>query len=224
MAFTPFNHDENSLERGDPISNATKPVAKAVSAQAAQQAKAAKDELSKQIVGFLYGDVPASAEGDSTQTDFAVQQLAQGQKQSSVPTAHVSVSSNSSLTPEQTKLAETREKLSSLQSGPASVNRTGLHKNQEPAPLRRLDYYEETFGDAARKRREQEAKQKLEQKTKEEEEKKQAEDAEKERSDEEVVAQTNRPTQKGRNRMGKKPNIALTKAKTKTEINRGASG
>lgn len=105
---------------------------------------------------------------------------------------------------DQQQLSETRKKLEALQK---------MHKE---------NYYEASFGQGAQKRHEQEEAQKKQEKLQEEEEEKQQEEDEKAQKDEELAAMTNRPNQKGRNKM-RQP-FALTQAVTKTESNRGTTG
>ncbi|MGH9856474.1 MAG: hypothetical protein ACRD4B_01400 [Acidobacteriota bacterium] len=227
MAFNTFNNsEESSLERGNPVTNTTKTAAKAVSAQAAQQAKDAKKAADSQIVDFLYGNTVTEEGTDENKTKLSTitQQLAPTQKPASN-----SSQANPAASGDDAKLEQTRERLASLHA-PQQAGASGLHRNQMPDNIRRRDYFEETFGENAWRRRDQEKKQELQQKEQEEEEKKQQEEEEKRQREEEMMDMQNRGNQKGRNLMGKKASttlttsIALKRAQTKAESSRGTVG
>lgn len=102
------------------------------------------------------------------------------------------------------QLEETRKKLQELQR---------QHKEE---------YYEKTLGDSARKKIQQEEQQKEQEKLQTEEARQQQEAEEKASQEQNLGGIAPQGKTTGRNRM-QKP-VALTQAKTKTEINRGTTG
>ncbi|MGI8420092.1 MAG: hypothetical protein ACR2LN_05625 [Candidatus Levyibacteriota bacterium] len=95
-------------------------------------------------------------------------------------------------------------------------------KLQEFQRLHRDTYFNPTMGDEAQKKQEQENQQQKQSKLQEEEQEQQRKTEEKAAQEENLAATAPRGKSTGRNRMSKP--IALTQAKTKTEINRGTTG
>ncbi|MGH7204091.1 MAG: hypothetical protein ACREHC_06625 [Candidatus Levyibacteriota bacterium] len=118
---------------------------------------------------------------------------------------------------------ETIEKQMTQNPGDEKQLEEARKKLQEFQRLHKDTYFNPTLGDGAQKKQEQEQQQKKQLKLQEEEEERQAK-AEEKAAQEESLAAAAAPRGKntGRNRMSKP--IALTQAKTKTEINRGTSG
>lgn len=189
-----FNGDGTSLEQEDIISGATKQAVKAVSQGTQQQAKAANQSF----VDQLYGNVSSGDESLDPNNPAPNTPPAQN---AAAPTVGKIPAANPN---EQSQLDETRVKLAALQQ---------QHNKS---------YVGRTFGEEAQqKRQEREAEEKqLEQQ--EEEEKLEREAAEKARMEESMQS-----FQQGKNSHGPaqlSDPVAVTQAKTKTEINRGSSG
>lgn len=203
MAFGPFqgNGDGSSLEHDDALSNATKQAVKAVNNQTSQQTQAAKQSF----VDQLYGNVANSPEPLDPNID-PMQAAAKAQSQS----AGAATAANNGLMPavnpnEQSKLEETRRQLSEMQK---------LHDQ---------NYFGPTFGEEAHKKQEQQEAAEKQEKAEQEQAELEEAEAEKQRQAESLQAFT-----LGKNK-GKGPDqlsapVAVTQAKTRTEINRGTSG
>ncbi|MBA3724790.1 MAG: hypothetical protein H0W89_08000 [Candidatus Levybacteria bacterium] len=197
MPFNPFSSEGTSLETGDPVSIAAKQAAKAVAQGTQQQAKAANQSFIDQ----LYGNVSSSPE--------ALDPTADPLKAATQMQAPPASSSGSSLAPaanpsEQSQLDETRRKLQELQ---------GQHKK---------NYFESTFGEEAQQKRQQREEEERQMKLQEEEEEQQREEEEKARMSESLQAFQSKGHGKGADQLSAP--VAVTQAKTKTEVNRGSSG
>lgn len=197
MPFNPFGDaDGSSLERGDPVTQGVKQATKALTGQAAQQAQAAKQSFIDQ----LYGNVStADPETDQTGETGSTQQNPQQKAQ-----AAASAMGGGKTPSEQSQLDDARRRLQELQEG---------HKKT---------YYEATFGEEAQRKRQQREEEERQMKLQEEEEEAQRKAQEKAQQDDSL--QSFMPAGKGQGRNRMSAPIAVTQAKTKTEINRGASG
>lgn len=199
MPINPFNgSDGPNLEQGNPLGTTVKNAAKAVSAQAMQQAKAAN----KAFIDQLYGNTSSSNEDAEALGQNSNQQSNQLQKQAA---SMLSGSQNAKTPDEMKKIDEARKQLQELQGG---------HKK----------YFEATFGEEAYQRLNQEEEQRKQ--LREQEEQAIAEKAAQEKAaqEEEMGAMQSMGKGKGNGRNRMRQPIALSRAMTKTEMNRGASG
>jgi hypothetical protein len=199
----PFkNNEETSFENGISL---TKPV-KAMSDAAKQQAKAASDDF----VAQLYGVKDKSTDPNDPNSKNVQKPVTPPPP----PKKAVHILSGMSNAGDHAKFIARQQYLDK-----------GDAKGAENVMFHMQHYFDEsvmTLEDRVKKfRREQEQKNAERKKTQEEEEQQKKQQEEKEKED------LPQATGKGRNRMGKKPkkqDFALNKAKTTTEINRGASG
>ena len=199
MPLNPWDNDENSLETGNPVSNAAKAVTNAVVKPTAAQLKA-----DQTFVDQLYGNVtPSEDSGDPA----AVVQKAQSAAGANPQQAASATGLQGPAMPEdQAKLEETRKKLESLH-----------HKN----------YYEPTFGEEAQRKRQQEEEQEKQMKEQEEQEKLEMEAQEKQQQAQEMGSfgpqgkASGQPG--GRGKAVMKP-LSVMQSQTKTESNRGSTG
>ncbi len=202
MPFNPFNgSDGPSFESPDGLSQKVQQTTKNVSAAAQQQVQATR----KSFVDQLYGNI--SSEGENSDTsEGAQQQMQQAQKQLG-DTASSGDISNAAKTPEEQAQIE--------------MLRKRLHKENY------FDYEQKTVSDEAVLKVSQEKEQEWQTRQQEEEEEAQRKEEEKAQREEamggvEPAGKGMKGKGNGRNRMSKP--IALERAKTRTEINRGASG
>lgn len=202
MAFNAFgdNGEGSSLERNDPVTGAVKKAGAALNQQTQQQVKAAKQS----VVDQLYGNV-SSSESPDVSADPA-QALAQAQNHSAT-----SPIANNGLMPavnpgEQGKLDETRRQLAA-----------------EAQKQHNESYYGPTFGEEAQKKRTQGEAEEKEVKERNEQEELEAKEAKRQQLEESLQAfAKGKGHGKGPDKLGTP--VAVTQAKTRTEINRGASG
>lgn len=198
MPFNPFNgSDGPNLEQGNPLGTTVKNAAKAVSAQAVQQAKAAN----KAFIDQLYGNTSSNEDADKL-GQSGNQQTNQLQKQA----ANLLSNSQNEKTPDELKkIDDTRKQLQDLQGG-------------------QKKYWEATFGEEAHQKLKQEEEQRKQLQEQEEQAIAEKEAQEKAAQEEEMgtMQAMGKGKGNGRNRMSQP--IALSRAKTKTEINRGATG
>jgi hypothetical protein len=198
MAFNPFNSaDGSSLEQGNPLTSSVKKAANAVSSQTVQQAQATKQSF----VDQLYGNTTPTTEETDQTGESGAQQPTQAQK---TPLAQAMQGGNSKTPAEQTQIDEARKKLHVLQE---------MHNKK---------YFGETFGEEAQAKRRQREEQEEQMKLQDEQEERERIAQEKENQNN--TMQSISPPGKGRGRNRMSAPIAVTQAKTKTEINRGASG
>jgi len=197
MGFGSFSsNDENtSFEQGISLNQTAKNAVKTTTTQT----KKVADDTRKAILDQLYGPSTSSADSAAQQAGDAGSQASQTDHQQS-PSQE-----NAQAPGEQGKLDETRRKLQELQR---------LHKQ---------NYYDKYLGDDAQRKLRQEEQQKKQQEAQAEDQERQQLEAEKAQMDEGTLLPAGK---KAGAMFGKKQQqpIALTRAKTKTEMNRGASG
>jgi hypothetical protein len=207
----PFNNnsEDTSFEQGSPVTQAVKNATKATSVQANIQAQATTQAIVDQLYG-VSDSTPTDAGTDEANTQHTDSSNAAIRAVSSQSGAQKS--SNSNQTPEEeAKMEKIRHELFGNYSGKFQSAQNGAHGlntnlDQEMEKARQ-----------ERKQKEQQREQEQE-----EEEEKQRLEAEKAQMDEGLGSLMPQGKNTGRNRM-KQP-VALTQAKTKTEINRGATG
>ncbi len=196
MGFNPFhsNSEGSSFEEGNPINAGLKKKAQDAGNQASQQAKA----TNQTFVDQLYGNVSSSDSPEKLDPGAdPAQAAAQIQKAASPSGPMPAVNPG-----EQSKLDETRQKLLELQK---------QHKET---------YFGATFGEEAQQKRREREEEERQLKEQEEEERLQQEEEEKARLAESL--QSFQSHGKGPDNLGAP--VAVTQAKTRTEINRGTSG
>lgn len=204
MPSNPFSTDseDTSFEQGAPITQAAKNAAKATSTQADAQIQAAN----KAIVDQLYGPTQGQDQG----TDESNPQNADHTNSSRGAHIGAKKTTNPNQTPEEeAKMERIRHELFSNYSSKFKSAQNGAHGIV-------TDLEQEM--EKARKEREQ----KEQQRKQEEEEQQQKNEEEKAQMDDSLGSLMPEGKHTGRNRM-KQP-VAVTMAKTKTEINRGSSG
>ena len=210
--FNPFSNDaeDTSFETGMPVTQAAKAVSQAASAQAQKQS----DDATKAIVDQLYAPSTPQDQG----TDEAKTQHTDASNSATrAASTHASVSKTAKVNPNQTpdeqeKMEKIRHELFgnyaiTFKSAPnsAGINTAAVGLDQEMEKERK-----------AREQREMQGK-------KEEEEEAQRKKEEEEAQKQEMVAPAGKKTGFQMGRKQQEP-MALRLAKTKTEINRGASG
>ena len=208
--FNPFSDDaeSTSFERGMPVNQAAKNVTQAAKQQADEQVKAAN----KAIIDQLYGPSDAAPEDPGTDEANPLQHDNSNQA-ARMAAAQMSSqkSSNSNQSPEEAaKMKKIRAELFSQYSAKFHSAINGAQP---------LNTNLEMQMDKVRKENEQQEMQKKQEEEEEEQRKKEEEEAQKQELAE--------PTGKKSGMMyGKKQQepLALRLAKTKTEINRGATG
>lgn len=200
--FNPFSSDneDTSFEQGLPVNQTAKNVAKTVSSQVQAQAKAAQKALMDQLYG------PSDSSGQDQGTDEANPQHVDltntANRMTVAHAANKGSNTNQNQTPdEQAKLEKIRREL-------FAKNYSGQFGVEQQIEKARKE----------REQREQQLKQ-------QDEEEQQRKEAEKKQMEEEGGALLPAGKKTG-SMFGKKQQqpIALTQAKTKTEVNRGASG
>lgn len=203
MPFNPFSgSDGPNLEQGNPVGQTVKKAAAAAGGFAGAQAKAA----GQSFVDQLYGNV-SSAPDESDPQGTQNPQNMQAMQQAASASTGGSTSEFPKTPGEMSQIDETRKKLQELQ---------GQHKKE---------YVDVTFGETAQKRRQQreeEERQMKAQQEQEEAERKAQEQSEQEESMGGLMPAGKKTGVQGRKRT-QQP-IALSRAKTKAEMNRGASG
>ncbi len=200
MGFNPFhsNSEGSSFEEGNPINAGLKKKAQDAGGQASQQAKAANQTFVDQLYGNVSSASPETLDpsGDPAQAASQMQKASAASPSGPMPAANPG---------EQSKLDETRQKLMELQK---------QHKET---------YFEATFGAEAQQKRREREEEELQLKQEEEEQQQQEEEEKKARMEESMQSfQSHGKNGKGPDKLGAP--VAVTQAKTKTEINRGSSG
>jgi len=218
--FNPFSSDneDTSFETGMPVSQAANTAVKAISSQAQAQIDATNQDIVNQLYGPSTPDEPGTDEANQSHVD---QSNAATRAQSAHMSASMSANKgsktnqtanqNTNQTPEeQAKMEKIRHELfgnysATYQSAPNAAHGLITNLDQEM--------------DKARKEREQKETQRKQEEEEEEKRKKEEEEEQKQ----ELVSPAGKKTGFT---FGKKPQqpIALRLAKTKTEINRGATG
>ena len=207
--FFNSNDEDTSFERGNPISQAAKTTAKAINAQSQQQQKAFSDAIKKQ----LYGDQTATDQtsgvdesGNATPNATNPNASAVGQ----IPQQRRSPEETGEKSPEeQAKMEKVRRELFG--------NYAAKFKTAQNGPFGITTDVEQEMEKARQERKQKEEERKREQ---EEEERRKKEEEERQKAELGPIT----PPGKGGGRNKMQQPIALTQAKTKTEINRGTSG
>jgi hypothetical protein len=209
MPLNPFSTDneDTSFEQGSPVTQAAKNAAKATSTQADAQVQASTQAIVDQLYG-VNDSSPADAGTDEVNTQHA--DSSNSATRAAAAHAGAQKSSNSNKSPEEeAKMEKIRHELFGNYSGKFQSAQNGAHGLN-------------TNLDQEMEKARQERIQKEEQRNQEEEEEQQKKEAEKAQMDEGLGSLMPEGKHTGRNRM-KQP-VAVTLAKTKTEINRGATG
>jgi hypothetical protein len=208
MPLNPFSTDnENtSFEQGSPVTQAAKNAAKATSTQADAQVQAS----TQAIVDQLYGVTPQGQDAGTDEANTQHTDYSNSATRAAASHAGAQKSSNSNKSPEEeAKMEKIRHELFGNYSGKFQSAQNGAHGLN-------------TNLDQEMEKARQERIQKEQQRNQEEEEEQQKKEAEKAQMDEGLGSLMPEGKHTGRNRM-KQP-VAVTLAKTKTEINRGATG
>jgi hypothetical protein len=213
--FNPFSNDaeDTSFETGMPVTQAAKAATNTMTKAAQAQADAAAKKATDDLVDFLYAPSTPDDQGtDETNT----QHTDASNASTRVASTHASVSKTAKVNPNQTP--EEQEKMEKIRHelfGNYSATFKQAGQNGAHNITTSLDQEMEK----ARKEREQKEMQRKQEEEEEEKRKKEEEEAQKE----EFAMPAGKKTGF---QMGKKQQepMALRLAKTKTEINRGASG
>ena len=215
--FNPFSsdHEDTSFEHGSPVTQAAKNISQAAQQKTAAAIKKANDEIVAELYGSSKPAEPGTDEANTQHTDAsnAATRAAATHGAVSGKTGKATANANPNQTPEeQAKVEKIRHELfgnysMTFKSAPnaAGINSATVGLDQEM--------------ERARKEREQKEMQRKQEEEEEEQRKKEEEEAQKQELDAPAGKKTGF-------QMGKKQQepIALRLAKTKTEINRGATG